>query len=485
VGNKEGSAVGSNIPGGSLIPLLPAGHRALRTVFVLGLLLLFYTLWSVWLATTGSPTIDFFTFWTVPQTLSHQPVGNIYSEEGQRKLALSAAEQAGSPHAPDLQKRTASIVLQLYNGRVDATASPLLYAAVGGLSSGDYLTDQKRFLFVSMACMILSVLILAKMLRFAALEIILLLLFLFWNFEPLLSDMRVGNVNELQLFAIVLFIFLSARSRPLSAGLVLGLTTAFKPTTAMVLVLVVVAGLADRGYAKLAKTLAGAAAGIGLSVSLSAVYFGDRGMWLDFLHSLPKTLNGTAYSLESGNFSLAALVFGATSRRAVIIPAALLALFCWILASSGRSSDSPAGNAARAELDLQTAFCIGGCGCAIMLLSSPLVWLQYYLLLLPLLLYVISADRAEGGSEVGKPSIAWRQSLPFLPYLPLVLFSLPFHMVVGRNLRLLCIFIILASILTLALAAQRIWSGRRGPDPAPGETAFARPASPPAANLTV
>ena len=109
MGNKEGSAAGSNIPGGSLIPLLPAGPRALRTVFVLSLLLLFYILWSVWLATSGSPTIDFFTFWTVPQTLSHQPVGNIYSEEGQRKLALSAAEQAGSPHAPDLQKRTASI----------------------------------------------------------------------------------------------------------------------------------------------------------------------------------------------------------------------------------------------------------------------------------------------------------------------------------------------------------------------------------------
>ena len=98
-----------------------------------------------------------------------------------------------------------------------------------------------------------------------------------------------------------------------------------------------------------------------------------------------------------------------------------------------------------------------------MLLSSPLVWLQYYLLLLPLLLYVVSANYKIGASDPDQVSPPWRSALLFLPYLPLFFFSLLFHMVVGTNLRLLCIFVILAIVLTLTLATLRIRRARLYP----------------------
>jgi len=443
---------------------LQNGNSALWTALVLGSVLLMSSVWILWSETTEAPTIDFLTFWSVPQVLSRQPIANIYSQEGQHDLAAATANLARSPFASDLQKRTTSIVLQLYNGRIDATASPLLYAAVGLISSGNYATDQKRFLFASMASLVLSVLLLCRLFRLTAIETVLLLTFLFWNYEPLLSDLRVGNVNQIQLLAMVLFISFAARSRPFWAGLVIGAATAFKPTTFMVLALVLVAALIDREYRDLLRTVLGGVLAIVVSVALSTLYFGNAAMWLEFLHSLPNTLNGISYSLESGNFSLAALLFGSTSGRSLIIPVALLFAFSWLLFSTRRNTAAVSRvgpNHSAALFRLHTAFCVGGGGCAIMLLSSPLVWLQYYLLLLPLSLYVIYHGAGDSSVAIAGHTPARNSFARLLPYLPLVIFSLLFHMFLGKNLKLMCIFVILATILTVVLAAYNFWHHRR------------------------
>jgi Uncharacterized conserved protein len=461
------SAENSVLPSGPAArpsALLQNQNPSLITALIFGAVLLISSAWSLWSETTQTPTIDFLTFWSVPQALSKQNIANIYSQEGQHDLASVTADRARSPFVSDLQKRTTAIVLQVYNGRIDATASPLLYAAVGLLSSGNYITDQKRFLFVSMTCLVLSVLLLSRLFRLSALEIIILLTFLFWNYEPLLSDFRVGNVNQLQLLAIVLFIFLTARSRPLLAGMVIGVATTFKPTTFMVLALALLAALADREYKNLLRMILGGVTAVAVSVVLSALYFGNPAMWPDFLRSLPKTLNGTSYSLESGNFSFATQIFGPTSSRSLIIPIVLLLVFSWLLFATRRSCAAPSdssSNRAHARFRFHTAFCVGGAGCAIMLLSSPLVWLHYYLSLLPLSLYVIhrpGADTTVGSAEISPA----RNFLSLgLPYVPLLVFSLLFHMFVGANFKLLFIFIVLATISTLVLAAYNIWHQRR------------------------
>jgi glycosyl transferase family 87 len=430
---------------------------SLRTVLVLSCLLLVYSVWSGWADATQTRTVDFLTFWSVPQALNRQSIPNIYTLEGQRTLASATVNLARSSSASDLQRRTTAAVLELYNGRIDTTASPLLYSLIGVLSSGNYLTDQKRFLFACMSAFVLSILVLARLLKFSLLETVLFLLFLFWNYEPFLSDIRVGNVNELQLFALVLFIFFMARSRPFSAGFIVGASTTFKPTALLVLVLAFIASVADKDFRSVLRLFLGSFVAAVSLVALSAVYFGNSAMWLDFLHSLPNTLQGSHYSLESGNLSLAALLFGAATSRAVIVPIVLVSVLCWLLFSTTGHVNQ--GRADRFRL--HTAFCVAGCGSAITLLSSPLVWLHYYLLLLPLLLYV--ARHTPDSQLFSNSKYAW---LPhaglFLPYVPLLFFSLLFHLLLGNNVKLLCLFIILATVMTTMLAAYKVWRIRRG-----------------------
>lgn len=437
---------------------LQNGSSFVRTVTVLSLLVLAQATWACWVSATHDLTIDFFTFWSVPQLFHDEAIGNIYSFETQREMGSKALLQAKYPGTSEVQREATTAVLQVYNGRIHETGSPLLYALVGALSSGDYPTDKERFLFVCLACLAASIVLLKSLLRFTTIEAVLLSVFILWNFGPFVSDINVGNVNEFQLFAIVLFIFFTARSKPLLAGLTIGAATAFKPTTLMVLALCVIAELADREYEELLYMLLGCFAAFASSVLAAGIYFHKPAMWLEFLHSLPATLNGT-YALEIGNFSLSALIPGTARVQSVAIPIVLLAVFSWLFFSTRRGKQS-SGLLPKEMIDnlrMDKAFCVGGCGCAVMLLSSPLVWSHYYLLLLPLCLYLVFTEACDAVPVRDNTRRILSVSLPFVP---LVVFSLSFVQFITYT-PLLCVLIISATILTIALASYRVWERRR------------------------
>ena len=443
----------------------PADASLLRTgklPHVLALLMLIHGLSYAWASAEKVPNIDFFTFWSVSQAASTHPVANIYSLEGQRDMASTAMAAAHTSTASDLQRRAATMVLGIYEGRIDATGSPLLYAAIGALSSGNFLADQKRFLFVSMLFLVLSVLLLKHLLHFTSLQTMLLLTFLFLYYEPVVSDLNVGNVNEIQLLAVVLFIFFVARSQPMLAGLVIGAVSVFKPTTVLVLALAVGIGVVDQDYKRLLRLLVGTGVAAVASIAASAAYFGTADVWFEFLRSLPRTLNTTSYTSENGNVSLFAL-FGGMFGHSSLIAVALLAGLGWLLFATRKRRRSP-GPSASAERNspmlFHSAFFAGGCGCAVLLLSSPLAWVHYYLLLLPLTLYLIAtpAPSRDGETQDRHFVAAAERALPFLPF---VVLSLLFGQMLSNHLRLLCATIIAATLLTLAVAVYRIWQHRR------------------------
>jgi len=438
-------------------------HR--RTSLILAFLLLVHVGWIVWKSATNMPTIDFLTFWSVSHALSRRPIVNIYSPDSERDMASLAVTEARSPNASDLQRQATANVTQLYAGRIDATGTPFLYTAIGWLSSGNFGTDQKRFVFVCTLCLVLSMLVLKNVLRFSVVEIFLLIIFTATYYAPVLADMQVGNVNEIQLFAIAVFIFFTARAQPLLAGLTIGTATMLKPTPVMVLALSVIAGLADREYRQLLRMLAGCLIAAAASFLASAAYFRNPAIWLDFLQSLPKTLNGVSYSLQNGNFSLSALLFGATGGGSAVILLVLLVAFSWLLFTTRRGGAWQAPNMLPKEIDgprrMHTAFAVGGGGCAIMLLSSPLVWPHYYLLLLPLSLYVMrpvfESKDASSLRGIGILSVA----ALVLPFVLFLMFSFLTELIVSNNARSICILFILATVSTLALASYRIWQQRR------------------------
>ncbi|HET8967397.1 MAG TPA: glycosyltransferase family 87 protein [Candidatus Acidoferrum sp.] len=329
------------------------------------------------------------------------------------------------------------------------------------LSSGNYSTDQKRFLFLSLASLILCILIVSRLLALTPVEVILLLAFLLRLHQPLLADLRMGNVNQLQLLPIALFIFALARSKPLLAGSVMGVATAFKPTTILVLAFGFLVFLIDRDYRQSARMLVGSATAVLAAILFSGFYFGTSSVWFAFFHSLRNTLNGSAYSLENGNFSLSVLLFGPTSRSSTIVPVVLLSAFLWLLIASRRSDrTATVSEQDSSRIRFHSAFCVGGGGCAIMLLSSPLAWIHYYVLLLPLSLYVISP-----ACSIGFPGFTengWLSKVVgvALRYAPLFVFSLLFNALVGDRPKTICVGLITATFVTLALSAHQLWRQR-------------------------
>jgi len=155
-----------------------------RTSVILAFLLLVHVGWIVWQSATNMPTIDFLTFWSVSHALSRKPIANIYSPDSQRDIASLAVSEAQSPDASELQQQTTARVAQLYSGRIDTTGTPLLYAAIGWLSSGNFRTDQRRFVFICMLCLVLSMLVLKDLLRFSVVEISLLIIFTATYYAP-------------------------------------------------------------------------------------------------------------------------------------------------------------------------------------------------------------------------------------------------------------------------------------------------------------
>jgi hypothetical protein len=141
---------------------------------------------------------------------------------------------------------------------------------------------------------------------------------------------------------------------------------------------------------------------------------------------------------------LAKLLFGGTGAGPAIILIVLLAAFSWLVFSTRR-------RAPVVEPAVPNAFAAAGVGCALMLLSSPLAWVHYYVLLIPLSLYVIQP--APDGEA---PPLSDGIIMKLLAFIPLLMLSdlvqynlsgIPWVLSADFN----C-----AAVLTLALALLKI-----------------------------
>jgi hypothetical protein len=433
---------------------------------VLALLLLIHSALFAWQYATRTPMVDFFVFWSVPHSLSIKPATNIYTEEGRREMGTEMATEAEKPTASETQRQATYANMQdpLHNGKVDSHGSPFLYTLMGLLSSGDYDGDQKRFAIVSLLCLAASVAMLGYLLRLSTAAILLLMAFLASDFAPVVSDIGVGNLNEIQLFAVALFILLAGRSRHLLAGIAIGTATMLKPTTAVVLALAVIIAFADRDFRRMLRLMLGACAAAAGAFGLSALYFSNPGMWVSFAKSLSGTMGEGAWPLEKGNYGLAKLLFGGTGPGPTVILVVLLAVFCWVVFSTRRKAGA-------AEPAVANAFAAAGVGCALMLLSSPLAWVHYYVLLIPLSLYVIQP--AAGGEPWALDGVV-AKSLAFAPLLALSVWT---QYNLGSSPVALATAFNCAAVATLGLALLRI-RRQRGQAPATPVAVGAKPLKP-------
>jgi hypothetical protein len=163
---------------------------------VLAVLLLLNPLADVWQYATRSAGIDYFVLWSVPHVLKTNPIANIYAPDDQREMASVLIGESSSPQVSQAQRRATAINMQLDDNRVAVTESPLVFALVGLTAGGAYDKDLSRFTIASWLCFLGAMLIFCRLLKFSPVATLLAVGLFTSNFEPLLSDLRVANINQ-------------------------------------------------------------------------------------------------------------------------------------------------------------------------------------------------------------------------------------------------------------------------------------------------
>jgi len=362
---------------------------------ILAVLLLVTALFNFWQYATRSPGIDFFVLWSVPHVCKTKAVANIYAPDSQRDMASVLITESSSPHVSQAQREATAINMHLNDNRVDAIGSPLVYALVGLTASDAYERDLGRFRAASLLCFLGATLILCRLLQFSPVSTFLAAALFTSSFQPLLADMWVANLNQIQLLPLACFLLFVTRSWEVLAGLALGIGVMLKPNVVIVAFLSVLVSLADREYRRMTRLLLGMCLAALLSVALSVSYFGRSATWPDFIQSLPRTLASTSYPMENGNIGLAVLLFRTMHREmSIYIFVILMAIVSIVIFRTrwdraGKVAAAPSRGADESTRSMHRMFVVVGLGCAVMLMSSRLVWPHYYVLLIPLELYLI------------------------------------------------------------------------------------------------
>ena len=420
----------------------------------LALLLLVLSLFNHWQCAVTTPTTDFFTFWGVPLVLRSNPVTNIYDAENQRAIASALIEKAASPEISQKQKLATDITSRFYDRRVDATGSPFLYALVGILSTGDYEKDQRLFIILCFLCFIAAILLLCYLLKYSLVSAILLLIFFSSFYAPVLSDLQVGNTNQIQLLIISLFILLAAKSKPLWAGIIIGIGIMLKPNIFLIWLFYNIVMLTDKKYKQQIFLLLGTGAGVFLAALLSVIYFGKPAMWVQFALNLPAIV-GVSYPIQNGNVGLPMIIFEFTTMRtAIIIGAGLVIAFtCMIILTRPKTPPGEENAVLLENRLLYETIAVAGIGCAVMLLSSNLVWLHYYILLIPLVIYLLRPQ-----AESQRRSYR-RAAIQLVVIAALLFFSTAMEFILNNMLYQAVAFNI-ATLLIVLSAFYELWSGR-------------------------
>lgn len=389
------------------------GRRPLRapTALLLAVLVVVAIAGS-WAKAQSFWGIDYYQFWVVGQAVAGLDAHDVYSDSERRRIGEAFLRKAQEDGVSQRQIRVAQYRVNLEN-----YSTPFLYAVLHLFASGDYDTDLARHRALSLASMLLAIFGVCRLLRFSgAMTLAMVLACIVW-FDPFLSEVRVSNVNALQLGLLVLFLYLMrARRVPQRqslAGALLGMTVMFKPNLALVAVLLAAAWAIHRRWAKLSMVGFGFGVGVLIALVWSSVFFGSAHVWLDWfaaVRSMPADIIG----VEVGNYAPVKLVpgwngVGFSIAVLVMLIGVVLGFACWSRRDASASdAATPMGEGPDRESVEDTLFL--GAGCLIYLLSAPLVWQHYFVLTVPILALVF---RPTGSSNpAGVPELLARRILP-------------------------------------------------------------------------
>jgi hypothetical protein len=335
--------------------------------------------------------VDYVQFWHIGRTVVRGPPSDPYSESGGKEVARELGVMA---HSSKDARLLASAALRV---NLEPTATPLLYGMFGVFSSASYSESLKRYRIAQLSCLSLAVLGLGRLMGLSW-ELALVALILFaTESEAAASELRVGNVNAVQLAGLWFFAWLRVRAATWRsealAAVWLGALIAFKPNLFILGCVLLFQPFFSRNWIGARRDALFMVIGGLLAVLLGAALWRDFGAWLDWFQVGRRLFGGIA-TVEQGNFAAVAL-FPDRPPALVLLTLSLAAGAAVWLGTHFRA-DVP--HAPTASHDGSQVLWYLSVGCLTSLLVTQLAWLHYFLLVIPALLFLTSRWKPSRGA---------------------------------------------------------------------------------------
>jgi hypothetical protein len=357
--------------------------------------------------------IDFYQFWGVPLAKRAGPMAQSPYVDGAgyaRVLnGIADASSSAKLHAANAARR-----------ELEPMGTPFLYASFAAFPD-DYERAQRLFTLVQYLAAGIGVFVLARLRGLGAWLSASLALLVELTFWPFLLDVKVGNVNSLQLAFMAGLLYVAVKraytGRALVDGLFIGalaLLVVFKPNTPWIALAFALHYGAVHGARRF---LAGAAVAAVLAAGAwgaGAWFFHDAGVWGEWLR-LARGMNATIpLTVAQGNMSLAKLLSDRTGMLGpmgfgLLLAGAMSLALALALSSVGLRSLGAA--ARRAFSDPWFAASIG---VLFTFATSPLVWPHYLLLALVPIFWLVRTDGRVDAAALGAIVCYVALSAPFI-----------------------------------------------------------------------
>jgi hypothetical protein len=368
---------------------------------ILVLLLLFFLSFNAWASNLREPGIDFYYFWGVPKAQQLSPV------------QLSSPYLYPDTYADVLNqyanrtndKRLKSV--NAYRQTLDMTATPLLYTFFASFPKSytwALSSYQGLQIVLFVAAIVLIGVFKGQPDNFLPLGLVLSAA----AFVPFTVDLKVANLNAIQLFLLVLttlFVDRVARNHPrkhLKSGLIILCLSIFmvllKPNLLLPFVFLCLSFVLRYGIPRLTVLLPVSAAFTALIVLSTSTLLGSSRVWLDWYQIVSSSKDRLIYPIEGGNFSTTLLVSSISQVDTFVVVLGVLLILAISLCGAvvipvlGKKLTMVNGVYIVTDIFKDTGLVVNLALTATLALS-PLVWLHYYTLLLFPILWLLDFGR--------------------------------------------------------------------------------------------
>jgi hypothetical protein len=369
-------------------------------IVALALIFLSYSIWSF---VRTSPGVDFYISWIGVMSIREQKCLNIYETEKGVQVRESFYLRSTGTSVPPRQKMVAQCWQDyekiFYKNRSAENRllfffnTPFLYTCLQLFVSGDYERDISLYYLVQLVCFIFFIFIVMCLLKIPFVSIFYPAILFTVFYGPFLCDMRVGNVVLMQLAFIALFLSFAHLIRKKDIGLllggaVLGLMVFFKPNMIFVPFMLIVGWLVLRQFRHAILSSVGMIVGSILALSSAAMFFSTFRVWFWWFKAACNVSNLPYVTVGEGNFALSKVLGEMCGMQK--LPFVFLFIFLTVIIAMAlflRNKNISKPFNASPSFPEENILMVS-IGCLLYLLCSPLVWIHYYMLVIPALMYI-------------------------------------------------------------------------------------------------